>query len=164
MRPIYTAHSAAISVSQAEGTRVTYGQKVGTLLALVADLLFRREPQELGHLLVVLDILVKVTDDAHPGLIALCLQQHRIADFASEPAHTRADDVPARGSRRRLSLPRSRILPRRVVGVVVDPLPWMVFVAKLIVRVFAEYGAAREKLARLLCTRAFDGRHGWWRW
>jgi hypothetical protein len=91
---------------------------------------------------------MKVANDAHPCLVALCFQQDRISDFASEFAHARTDNALPKRCRRRLALPWSRILLGRIVCtcIVVDPFPGVVFVSKLVVGIFAEYSTTSEVL------------------
>jgi hypothetical protein len=149
--------------------RGTYGKKVGALFALVTNLLFRREPEKLGHLLVFFRVLVEVADDADPCLVALCLEQHGVSHFALEAAHARTDDALCLGlgCGRSLPLPwRGSLLRLRIVDaiLVVDPFPGVVFVAKLVVGVFAEYSAASEILSCLFYAGALEGSHAerWW--
>jgi hypothetical protein len=139
----------------------TCRQEVSPLLGSVADLLFGREPKKLGHLLVFLGVFVEVANDAHPCLVALCLQQDSIANFASELAHARTDNAPPQRDRRGLALPWGRILLGRLVCVciIVDPFPGVVFVAKLIVGIFAEHSTTCKVLPCFVRPGAFDGSH-----
>jgi hypothetical protein len=139
----------------------TCRQEVGPLLRLVADFFFRGEPQKLGHLLVLLNILVEVADDAHPCLVALGLEQHGVSDLASELAHARTDDAPPQRCRRSLALPWGCILLGHIVCVciIVDPFPGVVLVAKLVVGIFTEHSAACEVLPCFVRAGAFDGSH-----
>jgi hypothetical protein len=104
---------------------------------------------------------VEVANDAHPCLVALCLQQDSIANFAPELAHARTNDAPPQRCRRGLALPWCRILLGRLVCVciIVDPFPGVVFVAKLIVGIFAEHSTTRKVLPCFVRPGALDGSH-----
>jgi hypothetical protein len=70
----------------------TYPRKIGSLLLLVANLCWRREPHEACPLLSVL-VVAEFADDAHPCLVVRGFQENRIAKSALELSHLGTDNL-----------------------------------------------------------------------